>query len=179
MNNAIMLHGAGETPDSFWFPYIRAVLEKRGYKIWCPQLPDADKINTDSQLKFVLSQGQFNEDTVIIGHSSACRLILSVLERVECVILRAILVSGCVSVHSDKENEVSSTEFQWDKIRKSSKNFVFINSDNDPWGCSDSRVRYMFDRLGGVMVITHDGHMGSTRFNQPYREFPLLLKFID
>ena len=34
--------------------------------------------------------------------------------------------------------------------------------------------------LGGTLIIRHgEGHMGSSKFNQPYKEFPLLTKLID
>lgn len=29
MKNAIILHGAGETPESFWIPYVRQKLTER------------------------------------------------------------------------------------------------------------------------------------------------------
>lgn len=56
---------------------------------------------------------------------------------------------------------------------------IFINSDNDPWGCDDKQGRKMFDKLGGTLIIRHDGHMGSEKFNQPYREFPLVVKLVE
>jgi hypothetical protein len=59
------------------------------------------------------------------------------------------------------------------------KDIIFINSDNDPWGCTDVQGRIMFDHLGGTQVIVHEGHMGSTTHKQPYKEFPLLLKLIE
>jgi hypothetical protein len=36
----------------------------------------------------------------------------------------------------------------------------------------------MFDKLGGTQIIRNDGHFGSERFNQPYKEFPLLAKLV-
>ena len=38
----------------------------------------------------------------------------------------------------------------------------------------------MFDTFGGTLIIRHgEGHMGSNAMNQPYKEFPLLLKLIE
>ena len=57
---------------------------------------------------------------------------------------------------------------------------ILINSDNDPWGCDDKAGKFIFDNLGGTLIIRHgEGHMGSNTFNQPYREFPLLLELIE
>jgi len=34
--------------------------------------------------------------------------------------------------------------------------------------------------FGGTLIIRHgEGHMGSDKFNQPYREFPLLEKILE
>lgn len=38
----------------------------------------------------------------------------------------------------------------------------------------------MLDHLGGMQIIKHgEGHMGSDKFKQPYKEFPLLIKLIQ
>ena len=68
MKNAIILQGAGETQESFWLPYVKDNLEKLGYDVWLPQLPDNDNPNINKTLPFVLKNGKFTEDTVIIAH---------------------------------------------------------------------------------------------------------------
>ena len=55
-----------------------------------------------------------------------------------------------------------------------------FSPDNDPWTCDDKQGRMMLDHLGGVQVIPKgEGHMGSTTYNQPYKEFPLLVKLVQ
>jgi predicted alpha/beta hydrolase family esterase len=66
----------------------------------------------------------------------------------------------------------------WPNIRSHAEQFVFINSDNDPWGCDDKQGKIMREKLGGELIVLHEGHMGSTTYNQPYKEFPLLLDLI-
>ena len=71
-------------------------------------------------------------------------------------------------------------KYDWKKIKRNARDFVFINSDNDPWGCDDQEGRYLFDRLGGTQIILQgEGHMGSDSFHQPYRDFPLLEKILE
>ncbi len=76
----------------------------------------------------------------------------------------------------EKEAEpILQKKYDWNKIRENVKDIIFINSDNDPWGCDDKEGYYMFKNIGGTLVIRHgEGHMGSDKFNQPYKEFPLL-----
>lgn len=182
MKNAILLHGYGDTPDSYWFPWLKDNLAKRGYEVWAPQLPDTNNPKIAAQLPFVLQYGVFTPETIIIGHSAGCPLTLGILGNIELAIKQAILVSGFASpLPGDPESSMRVLDvFDWDRIKEHVKDITFINSDNDPWGCDDSKGREMFDKLGGTLIIPHgEGHMGSDRFNQPYKEFPLLLKLID
>ncbi|MDO8574826.1 MAG: alpha/beta hydrolase [bacterium] len=179
MKNAIILHGTGTRPNEFWFPYLKKELEVRGYNVWLPQLPNAEKPNIHDWLPFILKNGKFSNDTIIIGHSKGSQIILSILENINKKVKQVILVSGYAKlIPKDRKSEKLGKP-NWEKIKKHSQNFVFINSDNDPWGCDDKQGKIMFDNLGGTLIIRHEGHMGSTTYKQPYKKFPLLLKIIE
>lgn len=65
--------------------------------------------------------------------------------------------------------------FDWEKVKANTKNIVLINSDNDPWNCTDAQAREPAKKLGAQFVFAKgEGHMGSDSFKQPYREFPIL-----
>lgn len=179
MKNAILLQGAGETTESFWLPFIKAELEKKGFDVWLPQLPDNDDPDLKKNLPFVLENGQFAEETVIIGHSAGCPLILSVLENIDTQVKQVILVAGFATTlpGEDAANKILQENYDWKKIGAHVKDIIFINSDNDPWGCDDKQGRYMLDNLGkGKLIIPKgEGHMGSETFNQPYK-IPFIIK---
>lgn len=181
MNNAIIFHGTGCTPDSFWHPYLKRELEQRGYEVWVPALPDTDTPELAKWLP-VAQQGTYSKDTVVVAHSAGCPLALAVVEKLEHPIRLVLLVAGFARLRKEwhrKEGTLQSS-YDWEKIKKNAGRFVFINSDNDPWGITDVEGRYMFDHLGGMQIILHGaGHMGSDAFKQPYKEFPLLVKLIE
>ena len=177
MTNVIILHGRNCSPDMFWYPYIKQNLEKRGYDVWVPALPNNTEAKLNEWLSFVLENGQINKETILIGHSAGAALILSILENSNCKIKQAILVSGFSE--SETSKSILKESYVWDKIKSNIEDIVFINSDNDPYGCDDKKGRKMFDKLGGTMIIRHgEGHMGSIRYKQSYDEFPFLLKLI-
>lgn len=180
MKNAIILHGAGETPESFWIPYVRQKLTEREREstVWVPQLPDTDNPDLTKWLPPVLKDGIFTNETILLGHSSGCPLILSVLERINVSIRQALLVSGFSTPLPNGPKTILQDKYDWQKIKEYCQDFVFINSVNDPWGCNDKQGKIMFDNLGGTLVINQEGHMGSDTFHQPYKEFPLLIKLL-
>lgn len=179
MKNAIILHGSGSTPGSFWFPWLKKELEARGYSVWLPELPNAEKPLLEEQRDFVLKNAEFSPETIMVSHSAGGPLALSVLERINVQIRKAILVAGyCTSIGKDSERMLQK-EYDWKKIRQHCAGFVFINSDNDPWGCNDKQGRAMREKLGGkLLVLNGEGHFGSDTFKQPYKEFPLLLELL-
>ena len=191
MKNAIIFHGSSETPNSFWYPSIKKFLETQGYEVWVPQLPKPEAPDLRIHLPFVMKNATFSNETVIIGHSSGCPLVLSVLENINVKIDKAILVSGYARIlqkmdePSLKKEEkdalpILQEKYDWDKIRGNARDMIFINSDNDPWGCDDKEGDYMFRHLGGTFIIRHgEGHMGTNTFNQPYKEFPFLEKLLS
>ena len=191
MKNAILLHGTSCTPDSYWLPSIRKFLEDRGYNVWVPQLPVPKAPDLKVQLPFVLENAKFGNETILIGHSAGGPLVLSILEKLNVRISKAILVAGYarpLRKVSGKELEklekdaqpILQEKYDWEKIRQNVQDIIFINSDNDPWGCDDKEGYHMFKNLGGTLIIRHgEGHMGSDKFNQPYKEFPLLERLLS
>jgi len=181
MKNAIIFHGTGCTPNSFWFPNIKKHLETLGYTVSVPQLPDADTPTLENWLPVALG-GEFTEETVIIGHSAGGPLVLSVLENIKVQIHKAILVAGFGRpLRGDKEPQpILQSQYDWTKIKKSAQDIVYINSDNDPWTIDDEEGLYMWRKTGGTLILREgEGHMGSDSFHQPYTTFPLLEKILD
>ncbi len=181
MKNAIIIKGAGETNKSFWIPFVERELKKRGFQIWIPDYQDKNNPSIEKTLPFILENGTFSKDTILIGHSAGCPLTLAVLQNLEIKIKQAILIAGYWrELPPPGVNSALLQRYNFPKIRSNVKDIVFINSDNDPWGCDDKQGKEMFDRLGGTLILKHgEGHMGSDKYNQPYKQFPLIPQIID
>lgn len=176
MVDFILLHGTGSGPD-VWFPWLERELMKRDYSVWMPIFPNPDKPSLETHLPFLIKNSdQFGKNTTVIGHSSSCPIILSFLEKLEKPIRMAILVSGWYT-NSIPEIPVVATRYNVSKINKCCPKIIFINSDNDPWDCTDQLARPLAAKLKATMIIPFgEGHMGSATFKQPYKKFPLVLK---
>jgi len=177
----ILFHGTSGSPEKLWFPYMRERLEARGYEVIVPALPNAASPDLETWLSAALTVTSYGTDTILIGHSSGGSLILSILERLETPVRQAILIAAYFEPLIPGERyRILQPHYNWKKIRSMCRSFIFINSDNDPWGCDEHVGRSLVERLGGVLVVPKgEGHMGSVKFSQPYDEFPLLLKLVD
>ncbi len=175
---AIIFHGTGETPESFWYPWLAEQLRGRGYEVNVPAYADINRTPIAEFLPKVIQNQRFDAETVLIGHSAGSPLLLSILEQADTVIPLAILVAGYSTPLSGHTDVVLQETYDWQSIKQHVKDIVFINSANDPWGCDDKQGRAMFDQLGGTQIIRNDGHFGSKTYDQPYRTFELLNQLI-
>src|SRR5579862_6380225 len=133
MKNAVILHGTDASPDDHWFRWLQGELEERGYSVWLPQLPGAERPSAQRYNKFLLNGGfGFNEDTILIGHSSGAVSILNLLQVLpgNFMIKASFLVGafrGDLGWNALKEI-VEPLDF--DKIKSRCGKFIFIHSDD-------------------------------------------------
>lgn len=65
----ILLHGRGGSPQDDFFPWLKGLLEKHGYEVLVPSLPNTDNPDDKEQTEFVASHCKIDESTIIVGHS--------------------------------------------------------------------------------------------------------------
>lgn len=176
MKRAIIFHGTDCKPEDFWYQWLKTELEKEGYQVDLPYYKDMNRVPIAEFLPGVMKRFPLTEETLLVGHSAGAPLILAMLEKTDQRIHKAVLVAGFSEPLSGDRDVILQDSYDWKKIKQGAKNFVFFNSDNDPWGCDDKQGKRMHDNLGGKLLIRRDGHFGSTSMNQPYQEFPELLK---
>jgi uncharacterized protein len=181
MKKVIIVHGYGETENSFWYPYLKRELENKGYEVNIPNLPNTNNPKLIEQRDFLLENFEFDEDTILIGHSSGGPVILAILEKLNIKISKVIIVAGYITKLKTLSDDTKNLkdEFDWSKIKNNCQKFIFINADNDPWGADDKQGKMMQEKLGGKLIVNHEGHMGSETFNQPYKEIPFLLELFS
>ena len=188
MRNALILHGAGNNSQGNWFPWLKSELEKKGYKAWAPDLPNSDTPNLNDWLNTVFSnkEWEFDSESVLVGHSSGATLILRILEKLpeNVKIQKAILVAapvelGTISEYFPYKEDLIKGGFNWQKIKNSCKEFYFIHSENDKYQCGAPQGKILENNLGGNLIIKpNEGHF-NLEVGPQYKEFPLLLEFID
>lgn len=183
MKNALILHGTGGNPKENWFDWLRVELEKEGWRVWVPHLPDSDAPNIKRYNRFLLEEQRwdFNEESIIIGHSSGAVAILGLLEELP----ENVIVDRCYLVGAFKD-DLGRTDltglfeepFDFAKIKQHAQKLVFIHADNDPH-CPLTHAQYLAEQTGGQLIIKPgQKHFSVGTYGEQYRQFPFLLELI-
>ncbi len=100
MRTAILLHGSGGSDkDYFWFSDLKTYLKMHGYNVWWPLLPATNRPELEATIDYVKRNlPEQNDEPIVIGHSSACPLILSLIQRGIVKPDQAVLVSCTTSL---------------------------------------------------------------------------------
>jgi predicted alpha/beta hydrolase family esterase len=84
------------------------------------------------------------------------------------------VVNKCILVGSFKDDlgwdslkELFLVPFNFEKIKKHAKEFIFIHSDNDPY-CPLEHAEYLSQKLSGkLIVIKGQGHFSGEKVTIP------------
>lgn len=184
MKNALILHGTGGDHNENWFPWLHKQLEENGYKVWSPDLPEADTPNIQRYNKFLLSENNwtFDQDSILVGHSSGAVAILGLLQALP----EGAKVDTCYLVGAfkndlgwDSLSGLFEEPFDFNDIQSKADKFVFIHSDNDPY-CPLDHAEYLAEQLDAELIVKEgQQHFSVSTFGEAYTEFPFLLELIE
>jgi lincosamide nucleotidyltransferase A/C/D/E len=184
MKKAVILHGTDGTPQDNWFPWLQEQLVKLGYKVWVPELPQADKPNIQRYNEYISRHipWPIDKDTILIGHSSGAVAILGLLQS----LTKETVVKACYLVGAFKDDlgwdslkELFLEPFEFEKIKPKFGLMYFLHSDNDPH-CPLEHAQYLHSQIGGdLIVLPGQKHFSVGSFGEEYRQFPYLLRLIE
>jgi predicted alpha/beta hydrolase family esterase len=175
---AFIIHGWGGSPDSNWFPWIKAELENQDFEVSVPQMPNADFPQQKEWVKYMQELiGEVDANTFLVGHSLGVIAILRFLESlsVDQKVDGAILVSGfseSLGTIPEIENFFKN-QVDYEEIRSHCENFVVINSDDDPYVPME-KGEILRDKLGAKLIVLHSA--GHINIGTGYFELPIAVE---
>ncbi len=141
MKRAIIVHGWGGTPDEGWLPWLKTELEKQGFAVEVPIMPDTERPTIAAWVgKLTEVVGEPDQETFLVGHSIGCQTVLRYLATINVKIAGAVLVApwiGLVNLGNDEEWSVAKpwleTPIDFEAAKNHCLQFTLIFSDNDPF----------------------------------------------
>lgn len=182
MKNALILHGTGNTHNGNWFPWLTEKLENEGYKVWCPDLPDSEHANVKRYNKFIFENKDwsFNEESIIVGHSSGSVAILGLLQKLpdNIKINKCYLIASFMNDFGNPDfSGLFEEPFDFEKIKTKVNQIYIIHSDNDPY-CPLSHAEYFRDKLNAELIVKEGQKHFNLEMGEQYKQFPFLLDLI-
>jgi predicted alpha/beta hydrolase family esterase len=187
MERIFLIHGWGGYSEEGCFSWLKRELEKKGFVVCAPMMPEPLNPKIDDWVTFLKEQvGTPDKHTFFVGHSIGCQTILRFLEtlpadtRVGGVAMLAPWVHLTETAYEDvADKEIAKpwleTPLLWDKIKSHSKKFIAIFSDDDPLvPLDDSKI--FEEKLGTKIIIEHNQKHFSG--SDGIKELPSLLNAV-
>lgn len=163
----IIVHRWAGSPESDWYPWLRAELEKMGVQVEIPAMHVTEQPEIEAWVnKLARVVGEVDENTILVGHSIGVQTILRYLERLPAgkKVRGVVSVAGWFSLQNLDEEDMPvarpwlETTIDVQKVRQHCTQFVGIFSDNDPLVPAENST-WFGERLGARIVTQHQqGH---------------------
>lgn len=187
-----VVHGWEGTPTSDWLPWLKSEMEKEGFKVFVPEMPETDTPVVDRWVNHLSDcVGDADKNTYFVGHSIGGQAILRYIEGLneEEKVGGVLLVAGWMHLtprtfgeYADKDVAKAiakpwlETPIKWKSILKHTSNITAIFSDNDPY-VPLTDLEIFKEKLGARIVIEKQkGHINVERLASIKRELLLLSK---
>lgn len=160
----IVVHGLRSHPRDCWFPWLKHELEKRGFAVRVPRMPNPAAPEVKKWVAMITQViGTPDGRTILVGHSLGVIALLRYLETLQ----RGAGVAGLISVAGRvigkpyKRYGVSSffqSPIRWNILKRRAQKFIGIYSIDDPL-VSTENGRILEHKLGAKLILERNkGH---------------------
>ncbi|MBL7169600.1 MAG: serine hydrolase family protein [Candidatus Aenigmarchaeota archaeon] len=181
MQSVFIIHGSYGHPGENWFPWLKSELEELGFRVFGPKFPTPEGQKLNIWLNILKDYDRcLNENSVMVGHSMGCSLILRKLELLNKPIRAVFLVGGFTKdLWNGKYSDIIDTffekSFNWKKIKRNAKYFEIYQSNNDSLVPVSMGEEIAKNLNGELIIVKNAGHFNE---DAGYTKFDLLLERI-
>ncbi|MEK6878344.1 MAG: alpha/beta hydrolase [Nanoarchaeota archaeon] len=172
MKRAFIIHGWGGNPNERWLVWLKRELEKRGFKVEVPAMPDTEHPRIEpwiGKIKEIVKN--VDEDCYFVGHSIGCQAIMRYLEQLE----KGKKVGGVVFVAPwmeldeatiEEEGEESveivkpwvETSINFEKVKSHFYKSISIFSVDDPYVPLKQKEIFYKKLNSKIIILENKGH---------------------
>lgn len=111
----VILHGYTGTPEKNWLPWAKRQLETLGHEVLVPVLPDTENPAEEAQVAAALAAADFDEHTVLVGHSLGAIVAMKALQKSGKKIARLVIVASAIEpAFAGSQPRPFHSTFSWD-----------------------------------------------------------------
>ena len=179
MSNYIILHGSFGSKDGNWFPWLKTIIEEKGYKVDVPQMPVGVGNQNYDNWSEELNKLTINENTIIIAHSIAPVFVCKYLINNKIRVKKLLFVCGFnnylgIDTDFDSVNKPMFLD-NLEDIKNYCDNIICFYSDNDPYVPLNVEKVFADTISNEQYIIANGGHINA---ESGYTEFQELLKHL-
>ena len=173
MKRVFIIHGWEADPNCNWFPWLKDELNKNGLVAQVPAMPNTDNPQCADWLAYLQKiVGVVDKDTFLVGHSLGTITILKYLNNLKEGenLGGVILVAGSTQNPGYPQLDSFFTQgLDFEKIKKTSDNFIVIHSDDDPVVPLTMGQKMSDDLQAEFILMPRLGHLnaGNGLFQMP------------
>lgn len=134
MIKVVIIHGNGGcTNQHFWYPWLKAQLEKNNITVLTPTMPDSIEAKSSIWLPYMRNTLKCDDQTIIVGHSSGAVAAMRYAEQYK--ILGSVLISACytdLGYESERIAGYYKAPWNWKTIKDNQQFIVQLASTDDP-----------------------------------------------
>lgn len=167
-----IIHGWGGNPKEGWFPWLKKELQKKGFEVYVPIMPDTDNptiTNWVRKLKEITKNP--DTETNFIGHSIGCQTILRYLEELNKNIKvgKIILVAPWFRLkmyESEEEEKIAKPwiekKINFSKVSLHTKNITSIFSTDDYFVPMEDSEIFKKGLNSKIIIEKNKGHFSGS-----------------
>ncbi len=186
MKRVFIIHGWDFNPNMNWYPYIKKELEKKGFDVFVPLMPNTSEPKIEEWVKHLKKiVGKLDNNTYFIGHSIGCQTIMRYLEKEDFSgkIEKIVFVAGWFKLDNLEGDEVEAIAKPWletkmdlKKVKQKINKLTVFLSDNEPYGFVKDNEKIFKEKLDAkVTILKNKGHFtqddGVTEIKEILEEF--------
>lgn len=165
MKTCIIIHCWEGYPEYCWYPWAKSELEKKGFKVIVPGMPETTTPTFSEWFKKIKEiADNITGEIYLVGHSLGCITILRYLEQLpdNKKVDGVVMVAGFTDYLGYNELEsFFQTPINFKEIKQHCNKFIAINSDNDPY-VSLSQSEIFKKELDAKVIVKHQmGHFSG------------------
>ena len=185
MKRVFIIHGWDGYPGEGWFPWLKKELEKNGFEVFVPEMPDPSEPKIEEWVPFLVNiVGEPDKNTYFIGHSIGCQAILRYLEKINGKKVGGVVCVAGWFILSELETEEEKiigrpwveTPIDFNQVKMATNKFTVIFSDDDPVVPFKENEKIFRKELNAKIIIEHNkGHFSG---GDGVTELPAVLESI-